>query len=262
MNFKSVGLAVVAVAGSYLAFVLASGLGLDPLGLRWDFETVGQLGDSFGPLNTFMAGLAAIGALGAYFAQKQELADAKAEAAKERTLSAKRDFESTLFNLIELFRDTTREIEVPDTYNQNRVSGRDAIKRLVEEKLVRARSKPQGVGQAYRAMYLSYRDDLGHYFRILYQIVRFIDDSSVHDKVLYARIVRASLSNSEIVLLALNCLHGEGEKKFKPLVEKYALLHNISEQDADHWELVSGFAPAAFGDRKNMVKRLGNSRLS
>ena len=259
MNFKSIGLAVAAVAGTYLVFVVASGLGFDPLGQKWNFETVGQLGDSFGPLNTFMAGLAAIGALGAYFAQKQELADAKAEATAERALAAKRDFESTLFNLIELFRDTAREIEVADIYNQDAVSGRDAINRLVEERLPRSKAQSNDIGTAYRSVYLFFRDDLGHYFRTLYHIVRFIDDSEIEEKILYTRILRASLSNSEIVLLALNCLHGEGQKKFKPLVEKYALLHNVSEEDARQWDLAVGFKLSAFGDRPNMIERLHNS---
>lgn len=54
------------------------------------------------------------------------------------------------------------------------------------------------------------------------------------------------MSNSELVLLALNCAYGEGLKKFKPLVERYALLHNIDPADRIRFALDSHFKPRAF----------------
>ena len=252
-------IAAATVASVYLIFVLMSGLGFNPTGSKWNFEVSGQLGDSFGPLNTFMAALAAIGALGAYFAQREELAEAKASALADRKISAKRDFEATYFNLIQLFRDTTNDIEVTDLYNQNPVKGRDAIKRIIDEKIGRTFGNDVSDSQKYNEVYLANRDDLGHYFRIIYHIVRLIEDSEIEDKILYIRLLRASLSNSEIILIALNCAYGEGKEKFKPLIENYALLHNISEDDARNWRLIDKFAISAFGDRPQMIARLQSS---
>ncbi len=249
-------LLAVGVAAAYLVFVILSGLGFDPIGASWNFETSGQLGDSFGPLNTFMAALAAVGALGAYFSQREELADAKASAEADRKLAAKRDFEATFFNLISLFRDTTNDIEVPDIYNQNPIKGRDAVKRIIEEKIGGTLGNDEADSEKYTRVYLTYRDDLAHYFRIIYHIVNFIDQSNVENKKFYARLLRASLSNSEALLIALNCSFGDGRTKFKPLIEKYALLHNLSEDDASTWRLIDKFSDGAFGDRPEMIDRL------
>ena len=240
---------------SYLGVVISSALGWNPLGLQWDFSNPGGFGDSFGPLNTLMAGLAAAGAIGAYLSQKKELKDSQSAAAKERSRAEKRDFENTFFNLLVLLRDTTKEIEVPDSYMQNPVRGRDAITRIVDSKLSKMTGDEEACRAEYARVYNTYSDDLGHYFRLMYQIVRLINESSVEDKMVYIRVLRATLSGSEIVLLGLNCKYGEGNRKFKPLVEKYALLHNISESSANRFRLIGDFEDSAFGDRPEMLKR-------
>lgn len=74
-----------------------------------------------------------------------------------------------------------------------------------------------------------------HYFRHLYRIVKFIDNPQ-HDfltfdeRYTYAGNLRGTLSKYELVWLYYNCLAGPGFEKFKPLVEKYALLKNIREE--------------------------------
>lgn len=243
----------------FVVYVIASGLGFNPTGVSWDFETTGQLGDSFGPLNTLMAAMAAIGALAAYFSQKVELEEARTAAAAEQRRSAKRDFETTFFSLISLFRDTTNDVEVKDPFGQNPVRGRDAISRIINDWMGTSSGNDEKDQECYRATYAIFQDDLGHYFRLAYHIIQFIDASNAIDKKLYVRIFRASLSNSEIILMALNCAYGEGRSKFKPLIEKYALLHNISESDAKVWRLVYHFNVGAFGDRPDMIQRLKSS---
>jgi len=72
---------------------------------------------------------------------------------------------------------------------------------------------------------------LGHYFRNLYHIVKYIDtDKSLESFELrykYVKILRAQLSAPEILLIALNGLtyYGEG---FKPFIDKYRLLKNMN----------------------------------
>ncbi|MCD4833384.1 MAG: putative phage abortive infection protein [Bacteroidales bacterium] len=72
---------------------------------------------------------------------------------------------------------------------------------------------------------------LGHYFRNLYHIVKYIEeDKSLKTfelKYKYAKILRAQLSAPEILLIALNGLTYYGEA-FKPLIEKYRLLKNMN----------------------------------
>jgi hypothetical protein len=89
--------------------------------------------------------------------------------------------------------------------------------------------------QIYNYHYHIYQSDLGHYFRSLYHFVTFIIESDVDEgtKTRHMKVLRAQLSNYEILLLAYNCLHEYGEE-FKPLVEKYELLKNLNfEQNLD-----------------------------
>lgn len=69
---------------------------------------------------------------------------------------------------------------------------------------------------------------MGHYFRNLYHIVKFVDNSDLENKKTYTNFVRAQLSSFELVLIFYNCLSDKGSEKFKPLVEEYSLLKNMN----------------------------------
>ena len=73
---------------------------------------------------------------------------------------------------------------------------------------------------------------LFHYFRHLYTIIKFVDNSAFlpfADKYKYTTMVRATLSRYELVWLFYNGLSEAGNPKFKRLVEKYSLLKNLRE---------------------------------
>ncbi len=79
-----------------------------------------------------------------------------------------------------------------------------------------------------------------HYFRHLYTILKFIDKEDIpetnkrvfsdEDLYGYAKILRATLSRYELVWLYYNGLSGYGNKKLKPLLEKYCMLKNLREE--------------------------------
>lgn len=71
---------------------------------------------------------------------------------------------------------------------------------------------------------------LDHYFRHLYRIIKFVDESaflSMTEKYNYLCLLRAQLSKDELLMVFYNCLSDYGNEKFKPLIEKYALFKNI-----------------------------------
>lgn len=81
-----------------------------------------------------------------------------------------------------------------------------------------------------------------HYFRHLYSILKFIDETKVFDsedlrevgesvfeaKYRYTSILRSTLSRYELVLLYYNGLSSVGKEKLKPLLEKYCMLNNLN----------------------------------
>lgn len=83
---------------------------------------------------------------------------------------------------------------------------------------------------AYEKFHAEQQKDLAHYFTHLYQIIKYIDLSELKeaDKKRYTGLVRAQLSAYEVVLLFYNCLSSNGYDDFKPLVEKYGLLHLLN----------------------------------
>ncbi|NLU37727.1 MAG: hypothetical protein GXX78_02405 [Bacteroidales bacterium] len=70
---------------------------------------------------------------------------------------------------------------------------------------------------------------LGHYFRTLYNIIKYIDTTNGIDRQFYVNIVRSQLCVDELIILFYNCLSCFGNEKFKPLVEKYGILEGLSD---------------------------------
>lgn len=72
-----------------------------------------------------------------------------------------------------------------------------------------------------------------HYFRHLYRIFKFVVESPLidreEDRYEYASMVRAQLSRYELIWLYYNALSCYGREKFKPLIERFAILKNIRE---------------------------------
>ena len=103
----------------------------------------------------------------------------------------------------------------------------------------------------YSVFFLEHEKDVGHYFRSLYNIVKFVDKSDIKDKKIYTNLLRAQLSSNELKLLLYNCLSSLGKEKFKPLVEKYSLLKSVNVRDLLHGESDAELYDAsAFGKNK------------
>ena len=89
---------------------------------------------------------------------------------------------------------------------------------------------------------------IGHYFRNLYNVIKYVDRSTLQDyeKKVYTNIVRAQLFLAdELLLLFYNCLSKYG-KKFYPLVQRYALLKTIPENKLMNKGHMEEYSPSAF----------------
>jgi len=92
-----------------------------------------------------------------------------------------------------------------------------------------------------------YIDYFSHYYRHLYQILKFIDDSKLisnEDKVRYTKFLRAQLSEPELISLFYNCLTKIelpsrndielGFPKMSKLIIKYDILQNMNPLSIFH----------------------------
>ena len=159
-------------------------------------------------------------------------------------------FESSFFQLLGLHNDIVNSMELAQS-NNDKFLRRECFKHMtkrfkscytkqglaneaaLEAALDIAEKKKQSVlnkiNNKYEKFLKKYQGCVGHYFRHLYNIVKFVDEDGPRGrkkKKRYTNLVRAQLSSYELALLFYNCLSVRG-KNFKCLVEKYALLKDM-----------------------------------
>ncbi len=235
----------------------------------------GEFGDQFGAINALFSGLAFAGVFAAIWFQREELAlqrqankDAQRELESQRMVGARREFQTVFFDMLRTLQDTVELVAIqrtikyehfnapafpqPERWRHGRAALRDLsnnLKSTIEDGLALTEhnrdddeSLLNAIDENYAVFYMHHGDVVGHYFRMMYQIARFIDNAPAAagiDKQTYVRILRAQLSQPEMVLLLYNCLSRYGYEKFHPLVEKYDLLQNLEVDavPARHWDL-------------------------
>lgn len=166
-------------------------------------------------------------------ATRSELRGQKQQLERQNHTLKSQSFENTFFQMMSLHLGLVSTLQAQRSGSQ--IRGRDsfdAIWQGLRTELGRLdpnRMKSVGeVSRQYSQVYKDSRQPTGHYFRSLYNIVKFIDRSDVNEKDVYTNLVRAQLSRDELLLLFYNCLSEEGSK-FKPFVEKYRLLKHLDK---------------------------------
>ena len=206
-----------------------------------NLEKQAQFGTALGGINTFFGALAFAALTVTLLLQRRALAIQQAQMISQQEELAEQNerlrtqaFESMLFQLLGLHHEIARDVKYRDPHGE-RLEGREAIRRLADEvrgevsfasRRVGAREAITVAQEGYENFYANSLGVLDHYFRNLYHIFKFIDTSGMPDPRRYTSLVRAQLSRSELVSIFYNGISPHGEK-FKPLIEKYALLENM-----------------------------------
>jgi hypothetical protein len=231
----------------------------------------GVFGDMFGAANALFSALAFAALIYTVLLQREELRLQRQELAENRAeLKGQREqlefqsqqmgldaFESSFFRVLGVLGEIVSAIDLTSA-QYGRTIGRDCFKIFYQRfksqyHLIRGAGHNRSLTEtevaviAYMQFYEGAQGDVGHYFRTLYNLVKLVDRSSVQDKHFYTNLIRAQLSNQETLLLFYNCVSGPGLEKFKPLVEKYALLKNMPREQIVSEAHLVWFLPSAFG---------------
>ena len=217
----------------------------------------GEFGDTFGALNALFAGLAFAGVIWAILLQRkelelqrQELKDTRAEIrgqkeqlqAQNQTLQ-QQNFESSFFQLLSMHSEIVNSLEIQ---GDREYSGRECFGHMLISLQgiymgVRRFHAARHSGDArefmywandkYERFFADLQPYVGHYFRHLYNVVKFVDQSdfSFEAKKFYTNLIRAQLSSNELGVLLFYGLRDQGAE-FKDLVEKYALLEDMPSE--------------------------------
>lgn len=221
-----------------------------------DLSTLGQTGDLFGGINALFAAFAFAGvALAAYFQYQTWKLQAE-ETQMARIEHIQQSFEPLFFKLMERFESVSEPARiifkqecgdvVIHGYKGYRTSGAE-----IDQLGVAPRRE---VLAAYMSVYERSTSTLGPYFRSLFQIFKFISKSKLSrdQKILYANIARANLSEFDVTMLGFNCMTGLG-KDFVVYVEAYGLLKHVKNKDAieifQHY-----YSPSAFQSSRRRLE--------
>lgn len=227
-------------------------------------SSFGEWGDFFGGvLNPILTFMTFMGLLITIVIQQTELRESRvelkrsADALSEQSLSLKRQtFEATFFQMLSVHTGIVGAIDlVNDSGTVTR--GRDCfsvfytrLNKIYRENQKRSNGKHSDVNvlrHSYKQFWSRHQVELGHYFRYLYNVIRFIKESNFVDGP-YLRLVRAQLSDQELLLLFYNCVVSEHGERFKSLVEEFSILDNmptIRLFERSHIELIDQRALAS-----------------
>ncbi len=240
---------------------------------RKDYTLYGLSGDFFGFANAVFSAFAFAILIVTLWMQKHELSQQRRELkltqdifkqqeqemAEQNKSLRQQTLENTLFNLIDLhltivngmkYVDTKISLRSPSQTIMKEVVGRSSFPKFFDE-LKRILKTSENIHEAYKTWYPNRESELGHYFRSLYNMMRYIDEQGNEQAVMYSRLVRSQLSREELGLLFYNGL-GPWGAKFKPLIERYALLKHLSTQlvPSEYYHL---YETAAFGSNYSNI---------
>lgn len=236
------------------------------------YDARGTFGDMFGAVNALFTGLAFAAVIYAIFLQKHEVRLLKSElagtkrmmkeqqvaAAEQMELQSKQQFESTFFSLLRIFCDLVESIDLRSN-GKVTAQGKDVfpifLQRMKRHKPFKDAAQYPSVSRttwaedSYANFYKGANAELGHYFRTLYNLFKFVDNADIAEKRFYTNLIRAQLSDSEALLLFLNGLSPQG-KKFRGYLENYAVLKNVDKKDTlfRHAKGKETYSPSAFGE--------------
>lgn len=244
--------AAIAVLAALLIIAMVQYLFVTCFGSTPDKDTLtrfGISGDFFGFANAVFSALAFAMLIVTLWMQKHELSlqreeikntqeelkGQKLEMQQQNASLRQQTFENTFFGMLQMHGEVVAAIK-PSSDPQK---GREAFQYLLstfrnfgdppKPKGVHGGNQPNAIPNVarYEKWYENYETHVGHYFRTLYNLVRYVDEHGGEQRESYARLIRAQLSSNELQLLLFNGLSEHGIEKFKPLIEKYTLLKHL-----------------------------------
>jgi len=178
---------------------------------------------------------------------RKELAETREEFKLQNKTLSKQNFENLFFQMLRNYTDIVHHIDIGS--GDSRQSGRDCfyeLYRLFKQRygeFSQITDEKKRIELAYEKFFNDYQSDLGNYFKNLYHLFKYINNSTIDDKEMYINIMRAQLSTYELALFFYSCLSSYGKKKFKPLIERYNLVKNLPKNiliKSEHADLYTG----------------------
>jgi len=236
--------------GLWLLLIVASAITIGVITVGYyrvkDFQALGTWGDFAGgllnPILTFITFLAVILTL---WLQRQELSLTRDEMARSanaleqqaQTLKHQ-SFEKTFFEMLGFHNSIVDSIDLLNAQNGRVTKGRDTFNvfynrfsMIYNRQLQKSKIQEDGhsilkiTKLSYSLFWKETENELGHYFRFLFNFFRFIEKSDIKDSF-YPKLLRSQLSNQELLILFYNNITDKGSP-FQKYADMYELFDNL-----------------------------------
>lgn len=148
-----------------------------------------------------------------------------------------------------------------------------SIRQLLEESIAKickadnaltelnALNTREKINKVYARAFVDESDKLGHYFRSLYHLLKYIKEHCPKDvdNKMYFDLVQAQMNTDELYLTCINGISNYGRKKLRPLLNESSFLENLAiDENESIRRLVYFYYPKTQhknpnGKRKNII---------
>ena len=238
----------------------------------WDLQfatepsAFGTFGDYVGGVLGAFTGLVSIGLLYITYRKQIEIFLA------QKLQAESQQFEQTFFHLLDNFRVLRQQLN----NKKERTEGLAYIQsvRALIEKDIDKICKEEGafddlnvvetrkkIGDTYMTAFQAESDQLGHYFRSLYHLLKYIKEHCPKEdnKKMYFDLVQAQMNTDEQYLTCINVISNLGWRKLRPLLNDSSFLENLAiDENESIRQLVYFYYPKTQrknpnGIRKNVI---------
>lgn len=159
--------------------------------------------------------------------QREELSQSRQVFIEQAKTQRQQRFESTYFSLLELYTRVTSDLNLQTSSN-------NYFKNLKSELFKKAPHHHDPIKnyefskKNYLEIFYNQKEELSHYFKLIYRILKIIDDSEIieNEKFRYIKILRSQLSENEMFAIYYNSHSIYGGESYK-LILKYNLLKHL-----------------------------------
>lgn len=185
-------------------------------------------------------------------AQKEELISTRKIYEQQNKTMRNQQFDSNFYSLLNVC------ISIKNNLNENSVS-HDFFLELYDQLNKDVVTEPTDsyidsnnkTIEAYTNLYLKNRGKLSPYFKTIYRVIKFVDESDLikeDEKVFYCKIIRSQISDNELLVLYYN-YHSIYGTKAQSLILKYNMLKHIQRLSKIEFEKHFNFKSTTIKNR-------------
>lgn len=191
---------------------------------------------------------------------------------EQKRQTEQQQFEQTFFHLLDNFINLREHLKNEEERSEG-LAYLHSVRLLIEKDIDRVCKEKDSfnvlnnvatrnkIEEVYKTAFISESDQLGHYFRSLYHLLKYIEEHCPKDvkKKMYFDLVQAQMNTDELYLTCLNGISSYGRKKLRPLLNDSSFLENLAiDENESIRQLVYFFYPKTKqkdpnGVRKNVI---------